>query len=970
MEKIINRQIKISILTIFLCLTALSQTSTAQIRAGSGYLKMLHGARDVSLSGTLTGALDYSYSFYANPGATGFIREWQWSATYTNWISDLYNASLLYGRKIPTPWSRRTRFMLGVNFLGIPEFNNANATQIPVSANNLLVTGSVGQPLGWLSRYLSVGASFKYFDSELADFNSNAFIFDLGALYRTPRFPLFKPVPGLIDYLIFSTGVSLTNIGEPIVFITEETPLPQTLRAGAAVNIGAHHGLQISLAADYRKVRDEDGFVTFGSEISWRQLIAVRLGYSWEDNLLGHFTFGGSIRLDDLIVQNQIFGRNNALRVDLAANQNNPYFASPYHGTFTHQPIGPEGFRMLAPDDGAIIDNENVLLKYELTEDPDLYDDVEHWLLVDQDSSLLAAVTDLVEENSDTLLFFIQRADFLLNRQTEATEYLLTNLRAGDYFWTVLASDRDQHNKLARLNRKKIAKFHVTAPDPRVIAIDFNYSPWITQDDYQGELKVTVVNLGDRIARNFSLVIDDSTEIFAYPSAAKASGNQIYEQILPELPAGDTLQVHLDWRTPEHGRHRIQAEILKADSTLFSAFDNHFASIPKGIFATDDSVTVQEQYEITYDLPYVGKIFFDSSSAEIQPQYVRSWLIEPPLALFAKRLQQFPSIKIKLQGTIDPNSGETDIRLADQRAAAVRDTLKMLGVDSAQIQLLPGVNLPRRNRPSNTIDGRWVLEERRRVDITTDQKDEEALFHPLQTTYVEKKNVPVAFSADILGALPLVKGEIRLTGHTKTDSLLISSFPGKINLVDRIDWEPAQKDSTALMHWLGNTDYSLVLQDSSGREFRTRPKNTELRTQIVGRERRYYILANFAQSSAFYQFYWSNLIKSIPSFLKDPNVRICFSGHGCAIGSDAINARLSKQRSSAFRANFLRDIQRQQPNMLPEITHRTDPPRGFGESRPLEFKTHSGKTVLLGDDQTPLGRQLNRRVMVLFFTPR
>jgi outer membrane protein OmpA-like peptidoglycan-associated protein len=161
-----------------------------------------------------------------------------------------------------------------------------------------------------------------------------------------------------------------------------------------------------------------------------------------------------------------------------------------------------------------------------------------------------------------------------------------------------------------------------------------------------------------------------------------------------------------------------------------------------------------------------------------------------------------------------------------------------------------------------------------------------------------------------------------------------------------------------------------VLQDSLGREFRTRPKSAVLQTKVIGRERRYYILANFAQSSAFYEFYWSNLIKSIPEFLKDPNVRICFSGHGCAIGSDAINEPLSKQRANSFRNNFLLDIQQQHPNLHHEITNRTDPPVGFGESKPLEFKTLSGKPVRLGDDGTPLGRQLNRRVMVLFYTPR
>ena len=41
------------------------------------------------------------------------------------------------------PWSRWTRFVIGINYLGIPDFNNANEQATSVSGNNLLLTGSV-----------------------------------------------------------------------------------------------------------------------------------------------------------------------------------------------------------------------------------------------------------------------------------------------------------------------------------------------------------------------------------------------------------------------------------------------------------------------------------------------------------------------------------------------------------------------------------------------------------------------------------------------------------------------------------------------------------------------------------------------------------------------------------------------------------------------------------------------------------
>ena len=84
------------------------------------------------------------------------------------------------------PWSRWTKFALGINYLGIPEFNNENELATPVSGNNLLVTASIGQPISILSRNLSVGTNIKYYNSKLAEFDANSLIFDLGLLYRTP----------------------------------------------------------------------------------------------------------------------------------------------------------------------------------------------------------------------------------------------------------------------------------------------------------------------------------------------------------------------------------------------------------------------------------------------------------------------------------------------------------------------------------------------------------------------------------------------------------------------------------------------------------------------------------------------------------------------------------------------------------------------------------------------------------------
>ncbi|UCE05981.1 MAG: PorV/PorQ family protein, partial [bacterium] len=457
----------------------------AQVRAGIGYLKMLPGTRELGVAGTLTGALDFSYSFHANPGATGFLREWQWSATYTNWISDLYNASFLYARRVNTLWSRQTRFAFGINYLGIPEFDSSNKTAEPVSGNNLLLTTSFGQPLTIISRNISIGANIKYFNSRFAQYDAQSLIFDYGLLFRTTQFGFLKPGKGFLDYAILSAGISITNVGNPVQFISEDTPLPQTVRAGMAINLGTHNGLQINLGTDYRQVRDENGFLTLGSEVSWNQFISMRMGYSFEDNVLGQFTFGGSLSLDDGTIKNIIPGRNKAVRFDLASNQNNDLFASPYHGSLTHYSIGPEKFKLTGPSPDATIDHDSVTFTWQETKDPDLFDEVDYWLLVDHDSLKIAKVIELVDHDRDELFNFLRNDDELLvNENLDQTHFVLNEITNDDYYWAVFSFDKDRHIRFAEMKNKPIAHFQVTAPDPKIIDIHFDYSPWITLDDY------------------------------------------------------------------------------------------------------------------------------------------------------------------------------------------------------------------------------------------------------------------------------------------------------------------------------------------------------------------------------------------------------------------------------------------------------------------------------------------------------
>ncbi|MFQ5674530.1 MAG: PorV/PorQ family protein [bacterium] len=480
-----------------------------QVQSGAAFLKVLPGARQQGLAGSLAGAIDETYALYSNPGAAGFLREWQWSASYTEWIADIFNASLVYGRQVRlrTPWGNRLNFALGIHYQGIREFDSSRGAAAAASAKDILVTGSFGSPLSIISNNLSFGANLKYFRSELAQFSANAFAVDLGLLYRTPRFRLSQP-GGFFDYGILSVGIAVNHLGTSLKFLNTATPLPKTWRAGMALNLGTHDGLQIQLAADYRNIRDENGRLSFGAEITnlfsplnkgIGRLMDLRGGYNFDNNLLSKFSAGLSIRLDDYMLAplKSVAPRNSMIRVDMSVLESSEFFAPVYRGSITHQPILPEKFEFVDPPQQSFDTSDPVKLTWEKTVDPDLYDEVGYLVLVANDSLALQTLIkdsksnarDLFEairkmmltrwedsdgyqpaENGGPYLEEVSQNDYLVivdstgaeNINDDQIEYLVPPGTApGTYFWTVVAYDNNHHIRFAETAGLSVRSFKI-----------------------------------------------------------------------------------------------------------------------------------------------------------------------------------------------------------------------------------------------------------------------------------------------------------------------------------------------------------------------------------------------------------------------------------------------------------------------------------------------------------------------------
>lgn len=946
------------------------------MRTGASFLRLMPGARQQGLAASTTGMLDELYTVYANPGAAGFLREWQWSASYSKWIADVYSASAFYGQRVRMPWSPDMRFGLGIAYQGMPEFDSSDRAAPQASASDVVFAASLGQPFTLWKQSFALGANVKYLISELAQYNAQAWMVDLGLLYRTPRFRLLKS-GGFLEHGILSAGIALTNIGQELTYIATATPLPRTWRAGLSLQAGTHEGFQFHLAFDFHKTYREQNEFSFGGEISWSQFLSLRGGYDFENRLISPIAFGLSLRLDDkrMPINSLIPGRNNALRLDLATMEDNLLFSRPYRGSITHHAIAPEKFQPLGPDFGATVEADSVTLAWEASREPDLFDEARYWLLVDQDSSRLAGLLAAADRRAEEFFSAAARESLMVNAKLSHNRLGLKNLAGGKYFWSVAAFDRDQHVRFMEKDGRRIHVFRVLAPAAEITGIRFEYDRWITEDDYQGVLQIAVKNTGGRHISQITLAAYDSSA--APPdqiSAKNGSGHApmaLARLALNDLAADSTRIISVAWRTHARGRHFIKA-VLDEERALLKndeAARTHsaaFYTIPKGRLTTGDTVNAFILSRVAYDVPFIPEVCFDPGSAEVKSEYIRNWVLEPPLVTLAKRLQEHREVKITLEGFIDPNSDEHDPALAAARARAVRDSLLQLGVRAEQMEIVPGGALPGRRTPANADDARWVLQERRHVRIATATANEAVVFDLVSFDDIEPLPQAVVFHAAIKSAVPVQASRLHVQAGALSDEIILTAIRNEIS--GGIAWQhdqPARENA-----WREkNVSYQVALRDSLGREFRTRPRQAFLAAKTDLRAQRVAWPIKFNATAPLYDFYWLRMFEHVQFMLSEPTMRMRLSGHACKIGPEPINQRLSQQRAEAFQKGFLQHAKERYPHTYEKILQRLVSVKGFGETRPLGIEHLKGGVVEYGNNEMPLGRKLNRRIEVEFYYP-
>ena len=287
-----------------------------------------------------TGLADDAGSVYWNPGGLGFLKGSEVSITHANWLPQFHLADLFYDylnyRQDVPEWGGSVA--ASVTYLNLGEFTITDETgPLPIGSFKAFeVAATVGFGTTITDSW-GVGMNLRFINSSLSPVGTGQekgsgiaydMSFDIATLYKPKTLVIPFTDFDLGDH--FSVGANLTNLGPKITYIdaAQADPLPTTIRLGFGITPIKDEFNSLEFALDFARLlvnrhgSQSDPLpkslvtswtspglngvlrstnTSFGMEYWYNKLIALRMGYFYEDPNYGNrkfMTFGAGIRYD------------------------------------------------------------------------------------------------------------------------------------------------------------------------------------------------------------------------------------------------------------------------------------------------------------------------------------------------------------------------------------------------------------------------------------------------------------------------------------------------------------------------------------------------------------------------------------------------------------------------------------------------------------------------------------------------
>ncbi len=950
------------IVVVFFVLTlCLSSHSIAQFGTGANYLKLGIGPRQMGMGAAFTGVGDDLYTIYWNPGGLGLVRRWEISAMYNKYFADMYYGALTGVKQFRILGSRKTTAGIGLFFHGMPEWDSTEGQVTEKgSASNIMMIGSFGQRMDWLTKNLSAGINAKIGYSKLASYDAFTLATDFGVMYRFDVWN--KPL---------TVGFTAQNIGIQTAFITEKTSIPLGFRFGASYRMLGCPNHCLLIATDVAKYKFGTFKVGFGAEYWFRGIVGLRGGYTYNQDDLGDFSFGASVGIDAFNTGSQLdysqtdFG--NTLEYDRK-------FAYSIHT------VSPEPFRLFTPASGEVFCKYHIIsLEWENSEDPDWCDQIAYRILIDTDENeVKKAVTQVCTTPK-------KKSNVLFDFATDTTVYhIVENIRPDTYYWTIIAVDKKSHTQWA----DEIRSFTKSASDLIISDIRFmpnEYLPDI-DDDFQGTIRIILQNLGKCKAYDFQIELRDSFYCTDQSYILK-------EFQIDSIGAGQIIEKYYPWYTNEIGKHRFSAIVDPYDKIGELKNENNQNSclaitIPRGrVIAEKDTLDTKKIIFTYSEIPIVPIVFFDTNSVEVSEEFYVEDPIRPipMLKVIADRLNLYRDVNIELAGYIDPVSETGKEKLAQERVQKVYSILvDSLRAPSDRVKLKRNYKVTQRR--VERIPEPMVNAENRRVEILFDSNNPEEilqLFGPIEIVSNPRISDGLAFEADVIAYVDIVCWQLILKDIVNKKAKIVYRTPLKIDpksntydMHDRTVWVGNDKENK-LVELNHSYVYEMKIQDKFGRDFYTSPKRFYLKCDFVEEQQLQVHLNQFDSPDELYLFGDKRLMQLADKLCKLPSMKIKFNGYACDIGTFDYNLNLAYNRADSFQTRLLRKLKQKcgelsstdKVQKIPSKDELREKHAGYPGSfaEPIKYYNSCTLKEYIFPIDNAYGRNLSRRVDIILY---
>jgi hypothetical protein len=251
-------------LGICLSLPVFVQAASVGTSAGT-ILETANTARNVALGGAVSALTDDPGVVYSNPAGLASIGRVEGLLTHQGGLAQDYTENL----NVVFPYSPAVGvFGVSLVYHGMPALNDAGGDAPSVDVNDKLGMLTWAHTGDDLLAGLSYGATVKFLNSVLGTYSANAVAADLGVDWA------FRPD--------FTVALAVRNAGTPMKFLDEADPLPLSVVLGGKYSLLASSQEALFVAAEVEQTSESVTGVHVGTEFSYADTFAARVGYTSE----------------------------------------------------------------------------------------------------------------------------------------------------------------------------------------------------------------------------------------------------------------------------------------------------------------------------------------------------------------------------------------------------------------------------------------------------------------------------------------------------------------------------------------------------------------------------------------------------------------------------------------------------------------------------------------------------------------